>query len=209
MSLLGYWIWLGLAIVVASSLLVIACQLLVSHDLRRKENSLKILELFDRMRTRDLYRSIFFLFDLPDDGKKKLLNCTPFAAPRDAVSKYFPELITDDKVSSIMLSHDFLLDVRYRIVTALNHLESIALAYVHGTADRGMLKKALSQALIEDSRLGKWEQVMNVFGEHAWAPLRDLSILIRSVSDTGGSPKVSRILDALIWFLKKALGSDK
>lgn len=169
--------------VIAMAVFLIACQLLINHELRCRENAIAILELFDKMRTRDLYRTVFFIFDLTANQKRDLINLKPFRVAKSVLAPYFPDRIKGNAGELVELPFDFLVDLRHAAVTTLNHIESISLAYKYGTADRNILKEALFNAFITENRLGKWNDVMNAWGDQSWPVVRELPQLIKPVKD--------------------------
>lgn len=154
----------------------------VDHDQRRREMSLNAIREFDHVRTENTFRYFNFIFSLAEDDLKAIYEEKPIKVGKETVEKYFKGLIHNDSVDEITIDATTVKKIRYEIVSMLNALEVIALAYVHSVGDREIIDDAFYNLLIEEKFIQKCGNFMEYFG-NSWPSVQDLPALMKPPKD--------------------------
>ncbi len=164
------------------SLVLLVLQVASEHDRSRREKALDVIRGWDDVLTVNTFRYVALLSKLGEDAVVDIYAGRSVRVSRDIARQCLPEL-AEQTQDDVLLSVERALEVRFTIITFLNSLESVALAYKHGVADRDVLAEAFQSFFAERKILQSCSRFMNLFGK-SWPSIAD-------VADEIGSRRVT------------------
>ena len=141
MTLDPSWITAIASSVGACSLLVIIWQVKVNHDKSRREKALDILEQWDRIRTPNSFRYERLMFALSSPDVERIQKGHSITISKELAHEYLADLQPNDN-GEYVITVGKALEIRGTLLTLLNTIENVALAYKHQVADRYILDEA-------------------------------------------------------------------
>ena len=172
------WITAIAGSVGACSLLVIIWQVKANHDKSRREKALDILEQWDKIRTPNAFRYEQLMFSLSSPDVEKIEKGQSIEINKELAEKHLPDL-QENKDGKYIIPVHMVLEIRSTLLTLLNTIENVALAYKHQVADREILDDAYYHILIEKDFLRKCGDFMEHFGAGAWPSVTELPKLMK------------------------------
>lgn len=174
---------------IASSLSLIAIialvwQVKVNHDKGRREKAIQIMKDWGKVVTPDLFRYSRLMFQLrSEDEVSKVAHGQSLTLDKEVVSKYLPELVTqeileDKSIDKITLPVELVVSIRYTMVSMLNAIETIAIAYKHEVADQEMIKEVFFGFLITSGYLANCKDFISNFSNGGWPVLQEFPALL-------------------------------
>lgn len=171
------WITACAACITALTLIGLIWQVRSDHDRARRERALELLRQWDEIRTPDSFRYERLMFELSAKDVAKIQAGQPVEIQECFAEEYLPDLKKSD--GKYVIDAATSRDIRSGMLTLLNTLENMALAYKHGVADREILDEAYYYLLIEKDLLRRCRNFMDHFGGGAWLALNDLPSLMK------------------------------
>lgn len=163
----------------ALSLMLIIWQVKVNHDKSRREKALDILRQWDEIRTPNAFRYERLMFSLAAPDVELVQKGQSITITKDLASAHLPELKADDS-GNFVIGIEQVLEIRVALLTLLNTIENVALAYKHHVADREILDDAYYNVLIEKEFLRKCGNFMEHFGAGAWPSVTELPKIMKA-----------------------------
>jgi len=161
------------------SLVVLIWQVKASHEKARREKALDILEQWDMIRRSPnafSYEKLMFALSSPDIVR--IHKGHSITISQELAEEHLPDLEKDPN-GKYLISVRMAIEMRGTLLSLLNTIENVALAYKHHVADRLMLDEAYYNILVEKEFLRKCGDFMEHFGGGAWPAVNELPKLMK------------------------------
>lgn len=167
-------------IVITILLSLILWIVLASYNRARKAKALDILGQWNNIQTPDTMRYLNLLFTLEQKSVEQIFSGQAISITAAMAKEYLPELVVNSAEQEMYLINVItVLNIRRAMISSLNAIEIIALAYQYNIADRTILIAAYKYLFVANNLLSNCLAFMDKYEEALigdWPSIKNLEM---------------------------------
>jgi hypothetical protein len=194
-----------LCIIVAVSVVLVSLEIHASQRQHAIQGALQIVLRWQEVVGRDNHWHANLLLALDPENRRRVFEGLPITLCIDVAKQYMGDEVEklkvvpggEDAPDSVVVPSSLVTDIRFTMVSELNVMELIPLAYKYSAADKAMLDEAFYQFFIEEGYVKQCVELMNDWGA-PWPAIEELPDLMRPPGERSQAPGPLSILVALL-----------